>query len=1144
MYRKILKIAVIFAVTLLFVILALALSLNFTTNTKFFKSHLNRYLKRYNAKINYKRLHLNILTGSLYAEDLSFKKSNEVNLFLKSLRISNAYTSNRKIELFTGTIEIHTKNKKGEKKKGKIPLIPIKLAKIEDVKLKINDIPIYIKKITAIEGVKGSFELKLADSNIKGKTELVDKRLLITLHSVEINCRKLLNLIEKLTGKNVKYPVISYTTRIEAKDLKTELDLKNKRVSLLIDSEVLLETGTEKIYVNKEHPQSIKANVKLIIGKDITINATEVEAPVSSIRQLLYTIEKKSKTFDTIFSIVKRGDLKKGKVYIKVTKGKVLLENISISSQFKNLEAFIPETKLTVTNAKGVFALKSKVLDIFLDYASIDSAVSPKAHVVINFSYHPIKVEVKANVSGLVNRSLSLLEKLPIPSKVLKTLKDFNFKSGKYQGSVSLKIYKKELINVQLYIKQLLLSHKLFKRDIFAKEIKLSYSSKEKLKIFAPLLKAEGTLISNAVVKIGEAVSITSSAGRINCGDVKEEKGFKLLIHLIPFVKEVDKGEISYRDLYLSILKDHIKLKGDLSLNNIHVRFENLPIKGLEATTILQAHLLLNFPYTVLFKNVQVVLNKKTTPSIAFLKLDLKNGKLTASVSTITTPEVQRLIKQNIPKLPFLPAKGAFITSDITVFPENRIVAKVEITKNGVKFVADRIVVNEKETEVEAKIQSAQSNMAISSVILPEKINFILKGKLNVKETRDIFEGLGKEYKTGIFKAHLNGIINFKKPETSEVYGTFSIKDFYFDNTKVEVSAKASGRAIEVSKSIVVTPYADIYGLGNIAFEKGKILLDMDVYSDTIDLTKLPKSTNGAVPKIPLIYHINYSISEIRANGLLLPRLSLTAVTGSIDGNLLNQEIDINIDEIKLCGIRIYGRIKKEKDKIAIDFTSEGASKFEKTIPCLSDGKEKIISGKYKYKWWLKAEGKKNPLRENSTGEFSIRSKKGRIYKMTVLAKLLEFLSIQRLITLRLPDLRKKGFEYNKIDIKGKIKNGVLFFKESYIDAPSMKIFFEGKWNFINDNLDLIVLVAPFKTIDYIISKIPIISGILMGKSKTLISFPVKISGPSSNPRIIPISPSAIGSGLFGIMKRSFGLPFKLIPVPKSSNETQTSPQK
>jgi hypothetical protein len=55
---------------------------------------------------------------------------------------------------------------------------------------------------------------------------------------------------------------------------------------------------------------------------------------------------------------------------------------------------------------------------------------------------------------------------------------------------------------------------------------------------------------------------------------------------------------------------------------------------------------------------------------------------------------------------------------------------------------------------------------------------------------------------------------------------------------------------------------------------------------------------------------------------------------------------------------------------------------------------------------------------------------------------------------------------------------------------------------------------------------IPLVSDIFAG---TLVTIPVKVYGDLKDPKVSPLSPSAVGDELLAMMKRTLGLPFKII---------------
>jgi hypothetical protein len=98
--------------------------------------------------------------------------------------------------------------------------------------------------------------------------------------------------------------------------------------------------------------------------------------------------------------------------------------------------------------------------------------------------------------------------------------------------------------------------------------------------------------------------------------------------------------------------------------------------------------------------------------------------------------------------------------------------------------------------------------------------------------------------------------------------------------------------------------------------------------------------------------------------------------------------------------------------------------------------------------------------------------------------------------------------------------------EECFIDGASMGIACDGEIDLAEQKINLVILVAPFKTVDRIVKKIPLISTVLGGK---LVSIPFRAKGDLDDPMVIPLSPTAVGSGVLGVMQRTLKLPITLI---------------
>jgi hypothetical protein len=83
-----------------------------------------------------------------------------------------------------------------------------------------------------------------------------------------------------------------------------------------------------------------------------------------------------------------------------------------------------------------------------------------------------------------------------------------------------------------------------------------------------------------------------------------------------------------------------------------------------------------------------------------------------------------------------------------------------------------------------------------------------------------------------------------------------------------------------------------------------------------------------------------------------------------------------------------------------------------------------------------------------------------------------------------------------------------------------------GEIDLATQQIDFTVMVSPFRTADRIINSIPGLRWILGGR---LVAIPMRATGHLDDPRIIPLSPTAVGTSILEMMKRTLMLPIQII---------------
>lgn len=404
---------------------------------------------------------------------------------------------------------------------------------------------------------------------------------------------------------------------------------------------------------------------------------------------------------------------------------------------------------------------------------------------------------------------------------------------------------------------------------------------------------------------------------------------------------------------------------------------------------------------------------------------------------------------------------------------------------------------------------------------------------------------------TGWIKGDLDARIFFDHPAQSTVEGKFQGGGLDFPGlnlpVKIEgISLNAHKRRLNVESAKLDWHDSHMVLNGGIDFSEKGILLDMALSSDGLDWDTISKTFNkGAEQRGKKRAKGGWSLPLRGVVHLKSEHFKYGEFTWSpfhCDMHLGGEEVRITVKKASLCGISTPGILEFSPDNVRLDLRPIAKGQdLHSTISCLP-ARQYRIDGSFGLEGELIAEGIGEGLARSLRGSLEFVAKDGRIYHFGLLAKILALINITEILKGRLPDLQKEGFAYNSIILKGNLKDGKLRLKEGILDGSCMNLACRGDIDLVDKDLDLTVMVAPFKTIDSVVKKIPLVGHILDG---TLISIPVKVEGSIADPKVTPLPPAAVGSGLLGIMRRTLELPVKVIqPVlPKEKKEQlDTSP--
>ncbi len=293
--------------------------------------------------------------------------------------------------------------------------------------------------------------------------------------------------------------------------------------------------------------------------------------------------------------------------------------------------------------------------------------------------------------------------------------------------------------------------------------------------------------------------------------------------------------------------------------------------------------------------------------------------------------------------------------------------------------------------------------------------------------------------------------------------------------------------------------------------------LDMNEIQSVI--LSLHKKDGHPVKKTTVTGAIN-----VQAASLLYGRYTFSPVRGTV--SIGPSRVDATIVEAGLCGLSTPGILAFTEGEVLLSFRPTArAQQLGDTLVCLSRVNTSM-SGIFDLTALLDARGKGSELLTELNGKVELSAKDGVIHKYPLLAKIFSILSVTEIFRGKLPDFGASGFTYHTLTVQGKLKQGKFLIDQAFIDGTSITLIAEGEVDIAAGTADLVVLVAPFSSVNWVIRHIPLLGKVMGGN---LISVPVKVSGKLEDPSVVILAPSAVGSRIVELFKNILELPIEIV---------------
>ncbi len=263
-----------------------------------------------------------------------------------------------------------------------------------------------------------------------------------------------------------------------------------------------------------------------------------------------------------------------------------------------------------------------------------------------------------------------------------------------------------------------------------------------------------------------------------------------------------------------------------------------------------------------------------------------------------------------------------------------------------------------------------------------------------------------------------------------------------------------------------------------------------------------------------------------------------TPLAGFIKFSSLDQ-IAATITQTSLCGIPLNGMWYSDDalgpKSLRMWTDLQTPPKFQEILPCLGS-KQSLIEGDVLLD--VNFEGNKNTW---LSGHANIYSKKGYIHRLALLSKIFSVINITDLFKeTGLQDAATEGFAYSSIEIETQVEDNNLIINKAVIRGDGLNLFARGKMDLKNYNADITILISPFKSLDAIVTKVPIVGRVIGGENATIITIPVSITGNIRDPQVKILKASAVGEGIINLVNDIIRLPYFIIEpiLPKANNNS------
>jgi hypothetical protein len=201
-----------------------------------------------------------------------------------------------------------------------------------------------------------------------------------------------------------------------------------------------------------------------------------------------------------------------------------------------------------------------------------------------------------------------------------------------------------------------------------------------------------------------------------------------------------------------------------------------------------------------------------------------------------------------------------------------------------------------------------------------------------------------------------------------------------------------------------------------------------------------------------------------------------------------------------------------------------------------------LVGTKDMLKAWMSIDGKlEGELKQRGFVTGSVTSTRpirmiledGRILNIPVISKLLSVMNLPALLQGTV-DLDRDGLPFDQLRTVFSVANGIVAFEEIALDSPILKISGAGHYDFVADQMDMVLATSPLGSYSDLLKRIPLFGRIFAGEREGLDTAVFEVKGTSADPNITYLPAESLSRGVKGTAQFALDILLNTLKFPKT----------